>query len=368
MTTISIENVQSLVVGYFLQVTRTYGTDGERALVELLNHVKLLFQRCPPEKVQAQLTILRTIYTSPSHPLLAQYGAPSKSSTFVEAGAVIAECSRGDHVFIEVKDNGTLFLLTLDADMDLQKLGVDIIAYRYREGIERIGIKDAEFNIPKVALTAKSNFAVPTFDNLDDALNHYREFATKAQCLILAEVWEEGVDGPRLVLKNKPERIMRNSLYQSLRQVLRDADVRREHNTDDTKPVDIRIEWFASSSSALIEVKWLGRSMAAAKSTGPKRYTDYGPSRAQQGASQLADYLEREITSSTLSTPKGYLVVFDARRRGVKGPSDRLSADNAMYFATKEVAYDPNYSALRNDFATPIRYFMNPRKDLFALT
>lgn len=51
-----------------------------------------------------------------------------------------------------------------------------------------------------------------------------------------------GVDGPRLVLVNRPESIMRDSLIQALQLVLRDANARPEHNTDETKPVDVRVE------------------------------------------------------------------------------------------------------------------------------
>ena len=154
---------------------------------------------------------------------------------------------------------------------------------------------------------------------------------------------------------------------QALQLVLRDANARPEHNTDETKPVDVRVEWFASGASALIEVKWLGRSTAASRQ--PSRgvtYTEYGPRRAQEGADQLADYLDREARHTSSTKTQGYLAVFDARRKGVQGPFDALSAADALHFANDLLDYDPDHAASRSDFAQPVRFFLNPRKSHFA--
>ena len=91
-----------------------------------------------------------------------------------------------------------------------------------------------------------------------------------------------------------------------------------------------------------------------------------GAHRAQEGADQLADYMDREVRHSNSSAPKGYLVVFDARRKGVSGATDALKATDAMHFATKDIAYNPDYSQTRTDFAAAIRYFMRPRQSCFA--
>jgi hypothetical protein len=68
----------------------------------------------------------------------------------------------------------------------------------------------------------------------------------KAKLVHVPDVWEDGVDGPRLVLVNRPESIRRDSLVQALRLLLRDANARPEHNTDETEPVDIRVDWILS--------------------------------------------------------------------------------------------------------------------------
>jgi hypothetical protein len=147
---------------------------------------------------------------------------------------------------------------------------------------------------------------------------------------------------------------------------MRDANVRPEQNTDETKPVDIRVDWFGSGASALIEVKWLGKSTAKPRTATPTAtYTEYGPPRAQEGADQLADYMDREVRHSHATAPRGYLVVFDARRRNVKSAQDRLSKADALHYAADQLTYNPDHSKLREDFAPPVRFYMKPRESYF---
>jgi hypothetical protein len=117
----------------------------------------------------------------------------------------------------------------------------------------------------------------------------------------------------------------------------------------------------------LIEVKWLGRSTARSRTPAPEpTYTNYGPPRAQEGADQLADYLDREMRHSDSTATRGYLVVFDARRRSVQGAADPLIEADAMHFANDVLNYDPDHSQSRDDFAPPVRLFLNPRRSNFA--
>lgn len=233
--------------------------------------------------------------------------------------------------------------------------------------MDRILAKHHDDYVQKVSPILASNFANATLNSLEEAFSRYKEFALETKCRILANVWEGGVDGPRLVLVNRPESIMRDSLIQALQLVLRDANARPEHNTDETKPVDIRVEWFASGAAALIEVKWLGRSTAVPrKPTREITYTDYGRPRAQEGADQLADYLDREVRHTASTATRGYLVVFDARRKNILGAADPLSPADATHFASDVLEYDPEHAKSRDDFAPPVRFFLNPRKSHFA--
>lgn len=159
---------------------------------------------------------------------------------------------------------------------------------------------------------------------------------------------------------------MRDSLAQALDLLLRDVSIKPEHNTDETKPVDIKVNWFASGATALIEVKWMGKATAKSRNPGPApTYTEYGVSRAQEGADQLADYMDREVRFSGATAPRGYLVVFDARRKGTQGADNPLPAADALAFENDVITFNPDYSRLRTDFAEPVRFFMRPRSSNF---
>lgn len=365
---INLENVQALVrMAYLSHASDAFGEQGARAIAKLLDSVKLIYQRYPPESLRGTLTVIVGMNATPTAPIIAAWGSPFALQAYEELGKALAGVGAGAHSLIELVPDGTFRFLQLGSDIDLKTAAKDALVYRYDNGVDRILAKHHDDYIQKVSPILASNFANATLSSLEEALQRYSEFALDTKCRLLADVWEGGVDGPRLVLVNRPESIMRDSLIQALQLVLRDANARPEHNTDETKPVDIRVEWFASSAAALIEVKWLGRSTAVSrKPTTEVTYTDYGPARAQEGANQLADYLDREVRHTASTATRGYLVVFDARRKNVRGASDPLSSADAMHFANDILKYAPDHATARDDFAAPVRFFLNPRKSNLA--
>lgn len=364
---INLANVQALMTAaYVPHASEAFGEPGVQAITELLDAVKLIYQRCPPELLRGTLTVIVGIHTTPDTPAVAAWGESHRYQRYDQIGTALAAVAAGSHCVIERVPDGTFRFLRLDTDIDLRVAAADALVYRYDDGIERILAKNYDDYIQRVASILASNFANPTLSSLEDALAFYADFALETKCRILANVWEGGVDGPRLVLVNRPESFMRDSLVQALRCLLRDANARPEHNTDETKPVDIRVDWFASGAAALIEVKWLGRSTARPRVPVPRpTYTDYGPARAQEGADQLADYLDRETRHSASTTTRGYLAVFDVRRRNVRGAADQLTKADAMYFANDALHFCPDHTQLREDFEKPVRFFLNPRKSHF---
>jgi len=367
---INQKNVQALVqMAYLPHARDAFGDQGTRAITTLLDAVKLIYQRYPPETLRGTLTVIIGMNTTPSAPMIGVWGSPTTFQRYEELGIALAKANAGAHCLIELVPDGTFRFLQLEIDIDLKAAASDALVYRYDSGVDRILAKHHDDYIQKVSPILRSNFANPTLSSLEEALSQYGEFVLETKCRILADIWEGGVDGPRLVLVNRPESIMRDSLIQALQLVLRDANARPEHNTDETKPVDIRVEWFASSAAALIEVKWLGRSTAIPrKATTGITYTDYGPPRAQEGANQLADYLDREVRHTASTATRGYLVVFDARRKNVRGATDPLNQADAMHFARDVLAYNPDHTKSRDDFASPVQFFLNPRKSHFATT
>lgn len=203
-----------------------------------------------------------------------------------------------------------------------------------------------------------SAFGVPTFVDLDDALSFYGvNLARYSTCHILSECW---FDDARCFLRNKPEETMRRSLAQHLRSTLRGhelVELREEQNVDETHPVDIKVTWSLTNRLALIEVKWMGDSVNDA---GDAPGTGYRDARALAGAQQLSDYLDANVQRAPQHVTRGYLVVFDARRRSLTEVTTRPAPADARYYADKEVAFDPAFHLQRQDFAYPIRYFLEP--------
>lgn len=343
-----------------------FGTDGATAIRSLLDSVKLIFQRCPPEQLPGTLTVVVGVSATPIAPAISSLGSLRSCSSYEDVGRFLIANTAGSHAVVEVLTDGTFRLVVRADDVDLKLLAQQALIYRFDGDAERILAKDHEDFVRRVSPMLLSNFATPSLSSLEDAFDRYSKYVLETKCRLLKHVWEGGVDGPRLVLVNKPEAMMRDSLAQALELVLLDATVKPEQNTDETKPVDIRVTWFASGASALIEIKWLGKSTARSRdsSAGPT-YTEYGPSRAQDGANQLADYMDREVRHSEAIAPKGYLVVFDARRRGCKGPSDALTEADAMAHANDVIELDPDLAKMRSDFAVPVRFFLRPRKSHF---
>jgi hypothetical protein len=361
-----VERIQRLVsTNYLGHAESAFGTDGVEGIKALMNSVKLIFQHCPPEALVGTLTVIFGLNISPQQPTISQFGKPTRLDDFSSAGRYLARCQAA-HAVVEMTSDGALHLLDLMVDLDLKSVASGALIYRFEKKTERFLAKNFEDYVPTVSPMLLSNFAVPTLSGLEEALDHYREIALECKCRILKEVWVNGVDGPRLVLVNKPESIFRDSLCQMLEVALREATVKPEQNTDESKPVDIRVSWFGVSATALIEVKWLGKSIAQPRQqSATPTYTQYSMSRAQSGAGQLADYLDREVRHSSATIPRGYLVVFDARRRGTEGPDNYLSEEDAMAFAAEPLQFDPDHSATRDDFAEPVRLFLNPRKSHF---
>ena len=247
------------------------------------------------------------------------------------------------------------WLWPVQPPLSVQELRGYGVVFFHEEGNERFLIAEHESPIPRVFAGKQSIFSVPHYANLADALTYYRNPVVRnSECAILETVWH---DDYRLFLVEKPEDAIQRSLQRFLRHTLRDnAEVMREQNVDATHPVDIRITFQFSNRVALIEVKWLGKSKHADGSLA----TQYGPSRAIDGARQLADYLDSFAKSSPSSVVKGYLVVLDARRWGLSDDAATVTVENGMHFANQEIEFQPRYDALRTDFNQPLRMFAKP--------
>jgi hypothetical protein len=76
-------------------------------------------------------------------------------------------------------------------------------------------------------------------------------------------------------------------------------------------------------------------------------------------AEQLATYLDLYRNESPHEEARGYLVVYDARRRGITVPLNDLTPDQSGYYRYREIEYDPEILG-RPDFEHPLRFFCEP--------
>jgi hypothetical protein len=242
----NVENIQALVAkGYIHHAETAFGTIGADLIRALLNGVKLIFQRCPPERLPGTLTVAVGVQATPLSPAIATLGSPTTCSDYADIGRFLVANPPATHAVVEISADGSFRLLVLTDDVDLKALAQDALIYRFDGAAERILAKDFEDFVPSVSPLLKSNFAAPTLSSLEEAFGYYAKYVLETNCRLLKEVWEGGVNGPRLILVNKPESKMRDSLVQALELLLRDVTVKPEQNTDETKPVDIRVSWFA---------------------------------------------------------------------------------------------------------------------------
>lgn len=205
-------------------------------------------------------------------------------------------------------------------------------------------------------------FATSRFKDLENSLHHYAiRLARNSECQILAGLWREEA---RIMWTPAPESDMRVSLYQYLAGSLRQGnpDVTQETNVDSKNPVDIQVKWANSNKVALIEVKWLGCSGALADSTSGKaaRITDrHGEVDATDGLVQLVNYLDLTRSRAGTYDRRGFLFIYDARRKNVGPGTASLSTEHALAFKDAHIVFDQDLLA-RHDVAKPIRCFCEP--------
>lgn len=319
-----------------------HGDEGTGALRVVLEFLGRFFERIEPGLLSAPLIVLHPISgfdeaMLPTDPSMAQ-DIPS-----------LAPMVRGPCV-IRIRERG--FECWSDKSIDLSLVSKNAVVYCFDRGVERFVVDGEDHRVPVVDTAQASMFARPTLGSLREALQRYRHRVRTSSCLLFSVAWE---DDNRLFFRSRAEQEMRRSLHQYLAAVLRDAEVRPEQNVDESHPVDIKVTWVLATRLALIEIKWMGKSRDAGKIT-----ADHGDARANRGAKQLADYLDRNRSQSPEHLTRGYLVVVDGRRRGLKPESTTVTREDGLHYDGVEITFDPEYDKARDDFDKPIRLFCEP--------
>jgi hypothetical protein len=335
---------------YALKIEQYYGKEGMSALAQLLEDLNVVHRSLAYEVVQV-LTIYVPIRDDIAD-LEELVGA--QDSVCVPAGHLPQYLSHEGTVVREADGKYRVW----PCSYDLEELANHAVVYHFN-GADHFMVGasmepvDNPTNFPSI-------FGIPTFIDLNRALDHYSSAKARyTRCPILRDCWFRE---RQIILSNTPERYMRKSLAEYLDSTLRDhenVEVREEQIVDDSHPVDIKVTWSFPPRLALLEVKWLGDSVNGEGTSISTRYRDQ---RARDGAQQICDYLDANRRNAPTHTTMGYLVVFDARRRGVSGiESDQtLSSDDAVHYRFKEIEYNPRLHETRPDFAEPVRFWLEP--------
>ena len=257
---------------------------------------------------------------------------------------------------LEVFASGGIYLRSSQPETP-EDIAAHAVVYVYRNGNERFLAKCESKTVPRFDPSARSQFSIPTFSSLREALQHYaRENIRESTCYLFDRVWHDRNN--RLFLHDAPEAQMRDSLVQFLRNRMGgDHDVWPEQNVDESHPVDIQVKpRFGNNRLMLIEIKWLGNSVAGDGHVTAK----HRDARAQSGAIQLAQYLEEKQRFAPSSVIQGYYVIIDARRRNLREGVTSVTRSDGMHFETMELSFDPAPHKTRPDFDPPYRMFARP--------
>jgi len=240
-----------------------------------------------------------------------------------------------------------------------EEIARSAVVYHYAGCQEEFLAGNQRKSVRRYDSSTRSQFSVPTFGNLREALQHFaRDNVRESTCYTFRKIWH---DENRLFLKAGPESLMRDSLTQYLRNRLgADHDVLPEQNVNEKNPVDIRVQpRLRNNRLIIIEIKWLGDSVATDGHVTAK----HRDSRAQEGAKQLAEYLDEQRQSAPSHVIQGCYVIIDARRRNLPATATAgatIARVDGFHYEAQVIAFAPAAHTTRQDFDEPYRMFAGP--------
>ncbi len=345
---IDYERLQNLAQSLAVPTAvRSFPDGGDTSIRAVYQTCRQVFRVIDPSQLGGPVVIFSRVHQDVEE-------QPNIGTPVVDVNGLTQYVETGFTVEVDSSTNA-LRLWVREPPMDVWELSKSGVVFQHNHGSERFLISQEEVSLPRLFAGEQSIFSAPHFADLADALAYYSyPIVRNSECPILETVWH---DKNRLFLVEKPEAKIQRSLQNFLHFTLRsDAEVMREQNVDASHPVDIRVTFHFSNRVALIEVKWLGKS----KHSDGSQATEFTAKRAVHGAHQLACYLDRFAGSSPSAAARGYLVVLDARRKGLTDETTTTNHENGMYFAHQEIEFEPRYEVERNDFNAPFRMFAEP--------
>lgn len=345
--------LQQLVsISYLPAINAAFGSAGMNSARKALKALNIIYKYLAPELITGLLIVvepvegfqnLTEILGEPDRRISPEYLGQEYDTNLRNRTLIIQEDQNQLHIWVQT--------------IDIYELSHQAITYTYHEREEFFVVRGEKKIILNPDSVYYSVFSIPTFSHLEEALEDYKRSKIRTSgCKIFSNAWHNGDTGDRLFFCAAPESIMRDSLTQHLKTVLKAAEVRPEQVVDESHPVDIKVTWMMSNRIALIEIKWLGKSI-----NDQNRTINYTDRRARDGATQLAQYLDANRTQVPTHQTVGYLVVIDARRRGLNPSSTSIDCIAGNYYSDREIEFNPEYQLLRRDFKKPVRMFAEPK-------
>jgi hypothetical protein len=236
------------------------------------------------------------------------------------------------------------------------------IVYEYNANKEKIIAMHKEIDI--TICKSGSRFS-NEFNEIETQLNNYKLHKVRySTCPLLNNAWSSNkriffIGGD----KDIPEKYLQESLHNFIDDLkiikgkLGQFEPSREHNLGASKPVDLVVRWEKSNRIALIEIKWLGKSIFKGKIK-----STHSNCRANQGYKQLKEYFDLAKRDYPNKIIKCYLVVIDGRRRNTNATTTSISHIKGMHYSQKEILIDVDkqYHLTYENFEKPIRMFVEP--------
>jgi hypothetical protein len=323
-----------------------FGDEGLNAIFNVMEAVKSLYRHVEPERIAGEVIVFQIVGTRTS-------ATPEAPVSF----AALANQTI-DNLVLELTSDGNAYARSHSA-ANREELAQRAVVYHYRNGAEEFLAGSQRKSVRRLDSSARSQFSVPTFSNLREALQHYAvENIRESTCHIFRQAWR---DVNRLFFKAgapNAESFMRDSLTQFLRnRIGGDHDVWPEQNVNERNPVDIRVQpKLQNNRLMLIEIKWLGDS---ARDDGHVTAHHRDP-RAQEGVDQLANYLEEQRRSAPSHVIQAYYVIIDGRRRNLEPNATTISIADGLYYESQEIVFSDSHHFERPDFDAPYRMFARP--------
>lgn len=263
-----------------------------------------------------------------------------------------------NNLCIQIASNGLPYSFDIEGSSVEELAGLAVV-YRLDNNKEEFLAGTEAKLVTRLDNSARSQFSVPSFSNLQEALQAYGVRSIReSTCRLFRQAWH---DEKRYFFHAGPEDTIRDSLIQFLENTLgAKYDVWPEQKVNETDPVDIRVQTkYQNNRLMLIEIKWLGHS-ANIDGGVTARYQD---PRARKGVGQLARYLDEQRITAPTRVIQGYYVIIDARREGLPTNANTeriLSQANALYYENRSIDFQDDPLLERDDMDEPYRMYARP--------